>query len=85
MYIYKLQITIITLNKISKVVSLLLLKNVLPGADLAFFAELFLRHSEIGIVTETGLAQDGELGLLPVHPVVRVRTFRCRHFLAEKN
>ncbi len=55
------------------------LNIVLPCADLAFFSELFFRHSEIGIVTEAGLTEDGELCLFPVHPVVSVRTFGCRH------
>ena len=57
----------------------------LPWTDLAFFAKLFLGHPEIGIVTQAGLAQDGELvGLLPVHPVVLVRWFRHRHLGLEK-
>ena len=44
----------------------------IPGANLALFAELLLRHPQVRIVTQAGLAEDGELGLLPGLPIVRV-------------
>ena len=43
-----------------------------PGADLALLAVALLHHPEVGVVPQAGLAQDGEVRVLPVLTVVRV-------------
>jgi len=50
-----------------------------PGADLALLPVLLLGHAQVGVVPEAGLAEDGEVGVLPVLPVVRVRAHARRH------
>ena len=48
-------------------------------ANLALLAVLLLGHAQVGVVTQAGLAQDGKVGILPVLPVVGVRTHASRH------
>ena len=50
-----------------------------PRADLALLAEPLLDHPEVGVVAQARLAEDGELGVLPVLTVVGVRVLRGRH------
>jgi hypothetical protein len=43
-----------------------------PGADLALLAVLLLGHPDVGVVPQAGLAQDGEVSILPVLTIVSV-------------
>ena len=53
--------------------------GVRPRADLALLAVLLLRHPDVGVVSETRLAQDGEVCVLPVLSIVSIRALRCGH------
>lgn len=51
----------------------------LPEANFALLAVPLLGHSQIGIVSEARLAQNGKLGVFPVHAIISVGSFGGRH------
>jgi hypothetical protein len=49
------------------------------GADLALLAVLLLGHPQVGVITQARLAEDGEVRVFPVLPIVGVGSHACRH------